>query len=190
MESRQHTVAIATAVRELGLSDRVGDTASDQLVVAHEHDLLRDRGVRPFAAAALRIESLAAGVPRPVCRIAAALDVDEFAAREAVKQLQGTGEVPLVLTDVETVLIQLCFEADPPDAVATEAFACLEALDNSGKTIYRSRAGIAAACLIYAYVLVELAPSPTHEEIAAMAGTTLMTTYTRRDELETVLEAE
>jgi len=145
--------------------------------------------VRPFTAAALRIESIAAGLPRPLCRIATALDVEELAAREAVKQLQGTGEVPLLLTDVETVLIQLCFEANPPDAVATEAFACLEALDDAGKTINRSRAGIAAACLVYAYDQVELASSPTHEEIVAMAGTTLVTTYTRRDELEAVLEA-
>ncbi|MFB9823364.1 hypothetical protein [Halobaculum roseum] len=127
-------------MRELGLADRVGDAASDQLVVAHEHDRFRGRGLRPFAAAALRIDSIVAGLARLLCRIAAALDVNELAAREAVKQLQGTGEVPLELTDVETVLIQLCFEADPPDAVATEAFACLEALDDAGMTINRSRA--------------------------------------------------
>ncbi|QZP39406.1 hypothetical protein K6T50_15930 (plasmid) [Halobaculum magnesiiphilum] len=186
----ESAAAIATAVRELQLPDRIGDAASDMLVVANEHDLLRGRGVRPFAAAALRIESVAAGLPRPLCRISTVLDVDELAAREAVKQLQGTGEVPLVLTDVEIVLIQLCFEADPPDSVATEAFACLEALEDSGKTINRSRAGIAAACLVYAYGLVDLASSPTQEEIAAMAGTTPMTTYTRRNELEAVLEAE
>ncbi|SHH66403.1 hypothetical protein SAMN05443636_3137 [Halobaculum gomorrense] len=73
--------------------------------------------------------------------------------------------------------------------MATEAFACLEALDDAGKTINRSQAGIAAACLVYAYDLVDLASSPTHEAIASIAGTTLMTTYTRRDELEAVLEA-
>jgi len=72
----------------------------------------------------------------------------------------------------------------------TEAFVCLEALDEAWKTINRSRAGIAAACLIYAYDQVELASAPTHEEIATIAGTTLMAAYTRRDELETVLEAE
>ncbi|QZX99234.1 hypothetical protein [Halobaculum rubrum] len=98
--------------------------------------------------------------------------------------------MPLLLTEVETVLIQLCSEATPSGVVATEAFACLEALEEAGKTVNRSRAGIAAACLIYEYDLVDLASSPTHEEIAAIARMTLMTTYTCRDELETVFETE
>ncbi|MFC7070633.1 hypothetical protein ACFQL9_13345 [Halobaculum lipolyticum] len=181
------SAAVASAVRRLGLPDRVGEAACEAIIIARQEEIARGRSLRAFAAAGLLIKAVDAHQPKPIDWIAEAFDINEDQMRQSVKVLQQTGEMVFALITPTDVLIELCERSEAPPEVSERAFEYLDTLEAAGKTNNRPSSSVAAACLVHAFITVNPADAPSQKSITALTTTTPTTMHKRREELKAEL---
>lgn len=151
---------------------------------AQNDDLLPGRSLDAMAAGSVVAALRVAGLPAHIPAVADYARADERAVRNAYHVLNRDLSLPAPPPTVSSHLPRIASAVDLDDDLHADAVALARAVDDSGDLQGCNPAGVAAAC-VYLAATEAGGPAPrvTQTELAAVAGTTMVTIRNARQRI-------